>query len=987
MDDLLDLDWDRKPVQAVSQNSPARNSSNTSSYNFDALTRSLPQSSVHGNGGNGMGSQPGAGARGMAKPSKDSDARSTPDAFSSLLGFDNGIASGASLSNNISMAERLRREREQRSGVTPRTAASSQPQKEESAAWDGLDSLLGSSKAASRWVAIAMAVHVDGPLTSPGCRPQAKAAAPSFEEEDLWSFTSEPIKARPTPSAAASATRPQTKTEATLAKPVNLFDFSEFEDPGDSQSSALGGTDSQRAPAVHHAANNSDDEDDILGSLGRTRVPRTDQRTEAPKPTGLASKSQGTRTTSPPPHILGQIVEMGFSPQQARQALAATETGLDVSAALEMLLSKASREQPSEEQGTNDDRRLAMRMQREEEHRQTAARRAPPAGARRTEAEEDARSSGLDIPVEWQKQADQIYSQASEIGASVFSKANAFWTSAKAQAQRAIDEKSTGGNESGQSSGRSSPATGSERAKNRRWAVGTRDGGGPRKEWQGKPKWMVDAEGGEQEEGSTEAPTQPGGATFQDDADDDTPHASPFIEREREQARRKERAPVQPKASNLWGNAEEGENSASVQSMQRSRRSSPLTPGAGSSRGGPSPTGRTTVAPQKPKEEKVQRQVVQDSPASIQQSLQYKERGNELFKRGAYGEAEVAYTAALSALEANPASLRRVALLNNRANARLKNGDARSALHDTKDVLTLIVVRENKQASPFLIYRPSNEQPLPAAEYAEINLREGYAKALLRRAQAEEMLEQWETAQSVWTLLEKYEKEEGSGKSGVTNLRASQDGSKRCSKMLRGGDIELTAPATKRVHAAAVQAIAKAELRAKERIRSENAAAAAEEAEKDSLRDTVDGRISAWKAGKEANVRALLASLQDVVWPGLNWKKVGMHELVMDNQVKRCYMRAIGKLHPDKVRCVASLHFYPPSHPFLAPTSSHQRQTPSRNACWAAQSFLSSTMPGLLPMQAELWSAECSVLVVLRVQGPILLLCGSFHHSSLSSRR
>lgn len=928
MDDLLDLDWDRKPVQAASQNPPARNSSNTSSYNFDALTRSLPQSTVHGNGGNGMGTQPVAGARGMAKLGRESAVRSNPDAFSSLLGFDNGIASGASLSNNISMAERLRREREQRTGVLPRTAASSQPQKEDGAAWDGLDSLLGSSKAASRWVAIAMAVHVDRPLTSPGCRPQAKAAAPSFKEENLWSFTSEPTKARPTPSAAASASRPQTKTEATLAKPVNLFDFSEFEDPGDSQSSALAGSDSQRAPAVHHAASNSDDEDDILGSLGRTGGPRTaDQRTEAPKPTGLASKSQGARTTSPPPHILGQIVEMGFSPQQARQALAATETGLDVSAALEMLLNKASREQPSDEQGTDDDRRLAMSMQREEEHRQKAVRRAPPAGARRTEAEEDTRSSGLDIPVEWQKQADQIYSQASEIGASVFSKANAFWTSAKAQAQRAIDERSTGGNESGQSSGRSSPAAGSERAKNRRWAVGTRDGGNPRKEWQGKPKWMVDAEGGEREEVSTEAPTRPGGATFQDDADEHIPHAPPFIERERGQARRKENAPVQPKASNLWGNAEESEKSASVQSMQRSRQSSPLTPGAGSSRGGPSPTGRTTVSTQKPKEEKMQRQVVQDSPASIQQSLQCKERGNELFKRGAYGEAEVAYTAALSALEANPASLRRVALLNNRANARLKNGDARSALHDTKDVLTLIVVRENKQASPFLIYRPSNEHPLPAAEYAEINLREGYAKALLRRAQAEEMLEQWETAQSVWTLLEKYEKEEGSGKSGVTNLRASQDGSKRCSKMLRGGDIELTAPATKRVHAAALQAVAKAELRAKERIRSENAAAAAEEAEKDSLRDTVDGRISAWKAGKEANVRALLASLQDVVWPGLNWKRVGMHELVMDNQVKRCYMRAIGKLHPDKVCCVASFHFLPSISPFPPP---HQL-TPKAN--------------------------------------------------------
>jgi hypothetical protein len=167
------------------------------------------------------------------------------------------------------------------------------------------------------------------------------------------------------------------------------------------------------------------------------------------------------------------------------------------------------------------------------------------------------------------------------------------------------------------------------------------------------------------------------------------------------------------------------------------------------------------------------------------------------------------------------------------------------------------------------------------------------------------MLEQWDTAKSVWTLLERYEKEEGSGKGGMINLRAAQDGSRRCNKMIKSGgedDVQGIAPVSQqKVHSAAVQAIAKAERMAKERIRSENAVAAAEEAEKDSLRDVVDGRILSWKTGKENNVRALLASLQDVVWPGLNWKKVGMHELVMDNQVKRCYMRAIGKLHPDKV--------------------------------------------------------------------------------------
>lgn len=45
-------------------------------------------------------------------------------------------------------------------------------------------------------------------------------------------------------------------------------------------------------------------------------------------------------SASPPPHILGQIVEMGFSVDQARQALAKISDGQDVQAALDVLLAE-----------------------------------------------------------------------------------------------------------------------------------------------------------------------------------------------------------------------------------------------------------------------------------------------------------------------------------------------------------------------------------------------------------------------------------------------------------------------------------------------------------------------------------------------------------------------------------------------------------------------------------------------------------------------
>ena len=76
------------------------------------------------------------------------------------------------------------------------------------------------------------------------------------------------------------------------------------------------------------------------------------------------------------------------------------------------------------------------------------------------------------------------------------------------------------------------------------------------------------------------------------------------------------------------------------------------------------------------------------------------------------------------------------------------------------------------------------------------------------------------------------------------------------------------------------------------------------------LKDSVEARLSAWKTGKETNVRALVASLDTVLWPELGWQKVGLHELVTPGQVKVRYMKAIAKLHPDKVCHLASHNAY-----------------------------------------------------------------------------
>jgi hypothetical protein len=70
------------------------------------------------------------------------------------------------------------------------------------------------------------------------------------------------------------------------------------------------------------------------------------------------------------------------------------------------------------------------------------------------------------------------------------------------------------------------------------------------------------------------------------------------------------------------------------------------------------------------------------------------------------------------------------------------------------------------------------------------------------------------------------------------------------------------------------------------------------------LKDSVEARLNAWKGGKESNLRALIASLDSVLWDEIlqGGLKVGMHELIAEKQVKIKYMKVIARLHPDKVR-------------------------------------------------------------------------------------
>ena len=302
----------------------------------------------------------------------------------------------------------------------------------------------------------------------------------------------------------------------------------------------------------------------------------------------------------------------------------------------------------------------------------------------------------------------------------------------------------------------------------------------------------------------------------------------------------------------------------------------------------------------------ITRTVPSTSPAALSSSHAARQKGSEAFKLGDYTLALTHYTTALSPLPATHPQ--RLPLLSNRALTNLKLGDAKSAITDCDDLLREIGP-EKGEGETF--------QDVDGAK----KVWELWEKGVLRRAQGLEMLEKWGDAAEMWRVAV------DAGVGGSVAL----DGRRRCEKALggksNGGKMESgggggggSSGAGVRNGVTRVTTVAKGVTkpvakpttvaRAKDTSASESLAKyhadiAAEDKEKADLYDIVDNKVSAWYNGKESNLRALLTSLDLILWPEAGWKKVNMAELVHSSKVKIVYMRAVAKVHPDKVLCFA----------------------------------------------------------------------------------
>ena len=291
------------------------------------------------------------------------------------------------------------------------------------------------------------------------------------------------------------------------------------------------------------------------------------------------------------------------------------------------------------------------------------------------------------------------------------------------------------------------------------------------------------------------------------------------------------------------------------------------------------------------------------SLSALQTSASHRKTGGEHFKRGDYASAHESYTAALTPLPPlHPIS---IIVLSNRSLTALKTGDAKVAVSDADQALSII---GSSQGTNEIIDLGDGE--------GTKDMREFYGKALMRKAEALEHMEKYSDAAAVW----KQAVEAGVG--GNVGLK----GRDRCGKAAspkpaappskpasRGPPARAPPPSKSLGNSNQRPTLSSpASAAAVKKLRQANADATKEDDEKFALADSVDAKLAAWRGGKTDNLRALLQSMDLVLWPEAGWKKVGMSDLVMPQKVKIVYMKAIGKVHPDKVSTSTCLYkFFP----------------------------------------------------------------------------
>lgn len=253
--------------------------------------------------------------------------------------------------------------------------------------------------------------------------------------------------------------------------------------------------------------------------------------------------------------------------------------------------------------------------------------------------------------------------------------------------------------------------------------------------------------------------------------------------------------------------------------------------------------------------------------------VEFKGNGAEFFKNGDYSSALTEYQKSLQTLPNNHPL--RIISYSNIIASQIKVGEYSHSLESSEAALQLFP-QDDKQWVQFI------QNSDPQRSYKDI-----WPKIMLRKAEAAEHLEKYQVAFDTYQLLLK---------KNVINDKIMA-GKRRCQKVLNPA---VSKPVRINTSTSTRKATSSTPSKNLQRVKEQNQNKEREEAQRVELRDTVDYKIEKWKDQKGDDIRHLLSTLGSILtWS--NWKDVSAADLVMPKKVKITYMRAVAKIHPDKV--------------------------------------------------------------------------------------
>ena len=665
------------------------------------------------------------------------------------------------------------------------------------------------------------------------------------------------------------------------------------------------------------ATRDLEEEDDVLGLLGRpvSEFPKPPPQVEiAPEPVDNTS-------LHPQDRAVAELVDMGFTPEKSKTALEATESGTDVQAAVGWLLNQAHEEsqkksRPQRQEGDASANSRSHQPKRVPGRRKSSGGgSAKPVWMREQERDganhrhQDGRStaSGEKDPSQY----------AAEIGTRMFKTANSLWKTGTKKLNQAVTDfnsdsdssqpkwmkeaQSEAGVRKPRPPQRDSDASDHDRIAQSPQHRPTRqrqpdvtdealmleaDSRPPARK--SRPKADIPRELSEPPAPSRSREPQilpmPQPKVEQKQMPRD-PRAKLSRQAIEEQTSQAYISPARRKKTVPTASAREKEPDLLFDSSQSENQPNPTLP-----RSMPAPQTvkrPTTTLPTRPPPPK--RSIPAISPFALRASTKARQEGTLAFKRGDYALAATFYSTAITAVPSTHPLI--LPLITNRALTHLKTGDPKAAIADAKSVLDLIGPSRGASETVDL---GGDEGVKPMNTYWE--------KAMTRQAEALEQLERWSEAAAVWKSCVE------AGVGGATSIAGRNRCEKATAVPAQPKPSATRNPATPKPRPKVSSAFgdlapeSAQSAEAVSRLRAANAAADRVDDEKFALADVVDSRVKRWRLGKESNLRALLSTLQNVLWDGSGWKEIGMGELLMPGKVKINYMKGIAKVHPDKVR-------------------------------------------------------------------------------------